>query len=104
VIQPKVVFPIVDSFHVYLALSDFFLRNTLLIPPMSLKLIRLFDLAVRLDCRLSGSLIPEALLGLGEIVTTLVAEFGLEPKYDDARRPVGLVEVTVVVVVVVVGP
>jgi len=70
---------------------------------MSLKLIRLFGRAIRLERRRSVSLIPDALLGLGETVMALVVEFGLEPKYHDARRLVGLVEVTVVVVVIV-GP
>jgi hypothetical protein len=69
---------------------------------MSLRLIRLLDRPVRLSRRSLTSLAAEALLGLGDTVDGL--EFGLKLINEDARRLVGVLEVTVVVVVVVVGP
>ena len=69
---------------------------------MSLRLIRLLDRPVRFRRRSFTSLAAEALLGLGDTVDVL--EFGLKLIYEEARRLVGVLEVTVVVVVVVVGP
>jgi hypothetical protein len=96
----------------HLRFSVFLRKKTLLIPPMSLRLMRLLDLddaPAILTRRLCGSpaLAPEALLGLGETVPgllepVLLTVLGLDPKYEDTRRPLGVGEVTVVVVVVVV--
>lgn len=85
----------------------FFLKKTRLIPPISLRLIRLLgrDPGIRLARRLLESGSPDPiLLVLGEIVLTLTGlDLGLEPKME-ARRLFGVEEIVVVVVVVVVGP
>ena len=82
--------------------SDFLRRNTLFIPPISPKLIRLFGLVIALARRLVASADP--VLVLGDTVTLLPGlelGFGLEPKYEDARRLFGVEDITVVVAVAV---
>lgn len=101
------LFPNHGPFHpFYFTFSVFRRKNTLLIPLMSLRLIRFRDRPIRLDRRSLAVL--DAVLEAGEMVTGLefefVVEFGLRLINDDARRlGVCMFDVTVVVVVVV-GP
>ena len=96
--------PINSSLH-YLTMSDFLRKNTLLIPLISLKLIRLFGLVIVLSRRFFDSTDPVLVLGDITLLAGLELVVKLEPKYEDVRRLVGVEDLAiVVVVVVVVGP